>query len=310
MVFTVALSAPPRAQFAMGLIGTLYVPGPQTLANTMLLKSTADDVAVQTVLMFDDFESVQPGRKNLDTTSAIAAKWPFAAPPIGNQMQCGCCWAYSNAKTAAARYAIHTNQGSSTPSITSPMASVDAVIACADQADLQTAQGCNGGIGYTAWQSMALKGTAYTIFGNMSTPTGSSVVFQATNPCINGTSQCQSTPMLPCGDPTSTPCASYTCANFSNPKSFSVAPVAQAQPSPLRPNTSDVTSAQVYAEGETNFSVVPYWNGISRTPPNPDGSSMAVSSLDMPFYAACLQHEMSYGGPVQVSLLILDISAF
>lgn len=62
---------------------------------------------------YKQFEAISSNIPRLDSAKGvtpmyITPKWPNVSLPPGNQMCCGCCWAYSLAKTAFARYQIQT----------------------------------------------------------------------------------------------------------------------------------------------------------------------------------------------------------
>lgn len=94
----------------MGNIAPIELPSHQAILNTLSME--IDPTQLNKYMYTDNFESVlddvtigfQP------SAQSIAPQWPQTAPPVGNQDQCGCCWAYSLAKVATARYYIHTNQ--------------------------------------------------------------------------------------------------------------------------------------------------------------------------------------------------------
>jgi Papain family cysteine protease len=126
-----------------------------------------DPTQLNKYMYTDNFESVLDDVTIgfVPKAQSIAPQWPQTAPPVGNQDQCGCCWAYSLAKVATARYYIHTNQKQPA---TPQMFSVDDVINCTSfiGPTLQDPQGnpfqpcmaCNGGMQLYAWYFLMNKG--------------------------------------------------------------------------------------------------------------------------------------------------------
>jgi hypothetical protein len=130
---------PTRQRFRYGLSGTFRKPGPEAYRNTLAMG--ADQIRITNLFLWNDanlkqFEAISKNIPRLDSTknrtpTYITPAWPFVDLPPGNQMCCGCCWAYSLAKTAFARYWIQqTVQGNNqTSQLSGKMFSVDAVIA-------------------------------------------------------------------------------------------------------------------------------------------------------------------------------------
>ena len=156
----------------------------------------------------------------LDDGTFIPAKWKNVNLTPGNQMCCGCCWAYSCAKVAFARYCIHTGFDNTTAN---KMFSVDMIIACLLDPSLNSnCNGCQGGDMYSAWYTLTQNKIPFVMCDvdkcfQASNAAAASPSASGDGPCNILTTQCQQSnpPNLPnakadCSDDPKT----YNCGVF------------------------------------------------------------------------------------------------
>ncbi len=299
---------PLQRKFRFGLSGTFRKTDQNAFKNTEALQN--NDIFTTKLFLFNhpslsQFEAISSGVPRLDNMSiTIPPKWPNVNLAPGNQMCCGCCWAYSLAKTAFARYCIHNSLANTG----NHMFSVDAIIACTlnqlGSGDSQPrCEGCNGGDIYSGWD--ILENHPFQLVN-------AKFAFQAKNgPASSGNAcnkieNCRPPAMLPnamanCSEDKS----AYQCSAWTTPTHQNNLLGSTVSCSPLRTNGKNKLD---------KYAIIPYWSGSSSSAQqagsNQEHSNVHPALNNFVFFAAAIQHEIASSGPVQFGMNILDLDTF